>query len=310
MTEIAATKTMTVGLDKIRPNPDQPRKLFDQAALQELADSIRELGLLQPPVVRPDGDGGYVLVMGERRWRACQTIDGLSKIKVIVSAEPDHGRAFLQAIAENVNRADMTLMEEARAYQTCRANGLDVEEIGQKLGKRPEHIRARLDLLNLVPDVQDLVEQKIVRADLAWYIARLDSTSNQQHLAGRYVRGDFPTETDAVEYARALRARELQPPMFGDAAEDEPAAVEQRQRVRRTVLTQLDAVARLADVLGQLADADPAELASALGGKTGVYQERLAAVAKLASRARGTMTKARALERLAGTADEAQEGAV
>lgn len=120
-----------VALDRISPNPNQPRKVFDPALLEELAASIHEHGLLQPIVVRPLG-GGYGIVTGERRFRAAG-LAGLREIAVIVRALTDE-QALVAALAENVQRADLSFAEEATALDALRAMGYSDRRIARELG--------------------------------------------------------------------------------------------------------------------------------------------------------------------------------
>ena len=119
------------------PNPAQPRKRFDQAGLDELEASIRERGIMQPLVVRPSGDG-YMITMGERRFRAA-LLAGLEEVPVIVRDVSDE-QAFLDALIENLQRANLTDEEEAEAYRELLARGYGVREIAAKLGIAPSKI--------------------------------------------------------------------------------------------------------------------------------------------------------------------------
>ncbi|MDX6220066.1 MAG: ParB family transcriptional regulator, chromosome partitioning protein, partial [Frankiales bacterium] len=129
-------------LDAIVPNHAQPRQVFDEEALQELEDSIREVGLLQPIVVRPldgaDGAARYELIMGERRWRASQRV-GLALIPAIVRETPDTDM-LRDALLENLHRSQLNPLEEAAAYQQLLADfGATHEELAQRIGRsRPQ----------------------------------------------------------------------------------------------------------------------------------------------------------------------------
>ncbi len=120
-----------VALSRIAPNPGQPRKHFDPHALDELAASVRERGIMQPLVVRPSG-GGYTIVMGERRYRAALLV-GLEEVPVVVRDVGDD-QAYLDALIENLQREDLTDAEEAEAYRGLVARGLSVRKIAESLG--------------------------------------------------------------------------------------------------------------------------------------------------------------------------------
>lgn len=126
-----------VATARVQPNPAQPRKQFDRAGLEELAASIRERGIMQPLVVRPS-DEGYMITMGERRYRAALLV-GLDEVPVVVRDVSDE-QAYLDALIENLQRANLTDEEEAEAYRGLRAQGLSVREIAEKLGIAPSKV--------------------------------------------------------------------------------------------------------------------------------------------------------------------------
>jgi ParB family chromosome partitioning protein len=145
----------TLPIDAIHPNPYQPRKHFDPEALAELADSIRLVGVLQPVLVRPAGDG-YELVAGERRWRAAQDA-GLTELPALVR-ETDDQAALAQAVVENVQRADLNPIEEAAAYQQLIAEfGLTQDAVAERVGRSRSAVANTLRLLQLSAGLQRLV---------------------------------------------------------------------------------------------------------------------------------------------------------
>ncbi|MBK9119239.1 MAG: ParB/RepB/Spo0J family partition protein [Phycisphaerales bacterium] len=141
-----------IPLDTIRPNPKQPRTLFDDQALAELAASVRQSGVLQPVLVRPVGDDQFELVAGERRWRAAR-LAGLMTIPAIVRSLDD--RAALEiALVENLQREDLGPLERATAYQNyLHTFGGTVEELAQRLGESRANVSNYLRLLKLSPEV-------------------------------------------------------------------------------------------------------------------------------------------------------------
>jgi len=144
-------------VDKIRPGPLNPRQSFSPAELEELANSIREKGLVQPLVVRPASDGRhYEIVAGERRWRAAQ-MAGLHQLPVLIRALSDQ-EALELAIIENVQRTDLNAIEEAGGYQELIGRfGYTQDELSQIIGKSRSHLANMLRLLKLPDDVQALV---------------------------------------------------------------------------------------------------------------------------------------------------------
>ncbi|WP_448582583.1 ParB/RepB/Spo0J family partition protein [Thermaurantiacus sp.] len=148
--------TSTVAIDLIDPNPRQPRQDFDDTKLDELAQSIRERGILQPLLLRPAASGRYEIVAGERRWRAAQRA-GLHDVPAIVRAFDD-AATFEAAIIENVQRADLNPLEEADAYNRLAAEfGHTQETIARLTGKARSHIANLLRLLDLPRNAQAAV---------------------------------------------------------------------------------------------------------------------------------------------------------
>lgn len=147
----------TLPIEQVRPNPNQPRRSFNAQDLDDLAASIREKGILQPLIVRPDGAGGYEIVAGERRWRAAQKAQ-LHQVPVLIR-ELDDTEVLEIAIIENIQRADLNGVEEAAGYrQLMDKFGHTQEKLAEALGKSRSHIANLLRLLSLPEDVQSLVK--------------------------------------------------------------------------------------------------------------------------------------------------------
>ena len=154
----ADRREVSLPIDRLHPNPDQPRRAFDPQALEDLAASISEKGVIQPLIVRkdPNRDGHYEIVAGERRWRASQ-VAGLHQVPVIVRDFSD-SEVLEVAIIENIQRADLNAIDEAAAYrQLMDRFGHTQEQIATGLGKSRSHIANFLRLLTLPSDVQALV---------------------------------------------------------------------------------------------------------------------------------------------------------
>ncbi len=175
-----------VAVGSITPNPRQPRQTFDEDALEELAASITEVGLLQPVVVRKLGGGSYELVMGERRWRASQRA-GLEYIPAIVRETPDTDM-LRDALLENLHRQQLDPLEEAAAYQQLLDDfGATHEQLAQKVGRSRPHISNTLRLLNLPPVVQKRLAAGVISAGHARALLSLDDPLEQERLAQRIV---------------------------------------------------------------------------------------------------------------------------
>lgn len=147
-------------LDLIEPNRKQPRKYFDETALEELAASLKTYGMIQPIVVKKNGDY-YEIIAGERRWRAAK-IAGLVKVPVVIK-KWEEGEAFEAALVENLQREDLNPMEEAESYQRLQEEfGLSQEKIAEKVGKSRSAVTNSLRLLQLDPRVRNfVVENKL-----------------------------------------------------------------------------------------------------------------------------------------------------
>ena len=184
--QVAGAYFEEVAVGSITPNPRQPRLAFDEDALEELAASITEVGLLQPVVVRKLGGGNYELVMGERRWRASQRA-GLEYIPAIVRETPDTDM-LRDAMLENLHRQQLDPLEEAAAYQQLLDDfGATHEQLAQKIGRSRPHISNTLRLLNLPPVVQKRLAAGVISAGHARALLSLDDPREQERLAQRIV---------------------------------------------------------------------------------------------------------------------------
>jgi ParB family transcriptional regulator, chromosome partitioning protein len=175
-----------IAIAAVTPNPRQPRQVFDDDALDELAASVREVGLLQPVVVRKVMPGHFELIMGERRWRACQRA-GLDHVPAIVREAPDDD-LLRDALIENLHREQLNPLEEAAAYQQLLDDfGATHEELAGKVGRSRPHISNTLRLLSLPPAVQKRVAAGVLSAGHARALLALDDRQAQEHLAYRIV---------------------------------------------------------------------------------------------------------------------------
>lgn len=185
----AAQAVTTLPLQRIEPNPNQPRKRFDEVELQALADSITQHGLLQPLAVRDMGNGYYQIIAGERRWRACR-LAGLSEVPVTV-VEADDRTVMELALVENLQREDLNPMEEAEGYRVLLEEyGLTQEQAAQQVGKSRSAVANALRLLTLSDEVRALVENGELtaghaRALLTLPNGRLQKAAAQKILALR-----------------------------------------------------------------------------------------------------------------------------
>lgn len=183
-TEVATQNE--VAITSISPNPRQPRTVFDEDALNELIASIKEIGILQPPVVRRVGNDRYELIMGERRFRAAKAA-GLTKIPVIIRQTPDN-ELLREALIENIHRSQLNPLEEAAAYAGLLSDfGCTHDELAAKLGRSRPLISNMLRLLNLPATVQRKVAAGVISAGHARALLGLNDEKEIEKLANRIV---------------------------------------------------------------------------------------------------------------------------
>ena len=176
--DVTSEPALEIPLDQVRPNPRQPRKLFDPVALAELTESIRASGVIQPIVVRRDGDG-YELIAGERRWRAAQEA-GLDRIPAVVRDATD-AQSLEIALVENLLREDLNPIESAEGYRNLIADfGWTQEQLGQRIGKDRSSIANALRLLRLPALIQE--DLRSGRLTMGHALSLLSLTSEEEQL--------------------------------------------------------------------------------------------------------------------------------
>lgn len=241
----ARSGALVVALSEITPNPRQPREHFDAIALQELADSIREVGLLQPPIVRRKTTGGYELIMGERRFRASK-LAGLREIPVIVRDTSD-AELLREALIENIHRSELNALEEAAAYgELLEDLGVTHDELAAKIGKSRAAITNTMRLLHLPLPVQKRLISGQISPGHARALLGLKSESEMERIAERITRENLSVR--AVEEIVALsQGREISPKKkskgstsaveFQELAERLEERLETRVRIDKTKIT-------------------------------------------------------------------------
>jgi ParB family chromosome partitioning protein len=223
-----------VEIARIRPNPNQPRIQFDEEALDELADSIRERGVLQPILLRPDGDD-YLIIAGERRWRAAQRAR-LHAIPAIVR-EIDESTTAELALIENIQRLDLNPLEEAEGYrQLIQRHGHTQDDVGKIVHKSRSHVANLLRLL----DLPEFVKQSLLQGDISMGHARAVATAPDPDELTREIIAKGLSVRQAEE-----RARRVKPGAGYDIARASA------RNAAKTVDADLDALERqLGDILG------------------------------------------------------------
>jgi ParB family chromosome partitioning protein len=179
-----------IDIDRILPNSHQPRKNFDEDALNELADSIREHGVVQPVVVRPLDDGFFQLIAGERRWRASQRA-GLYRIPAVVREAGEHAALEL-ALIENLQREDLNPIEEAQAYERLISDfGLTQEDVSRRVGKNRATIANMLRLLRLPAEVQQWLRENRLSTGHAKALLSLSDSNAILESARKIIQGNY-----------------------------------------------------------------------------------------------------------------------
>jgi ParB family chromosome partitioning protein len=188
--DFEADQLREIEIDRILPNSLQPRKKFDETALDELANSIREHGVVQPVIVRPLEEGFFQLIAGERRWRASQRA-GLSRVPAVVRDAGEHAALEL-ALIENLQREDLNPMEEAQAYERLIVDfGMTQEEVARRVGKNRATIANMLRLLRLPPEVQQWLRENRLSTGHAKALLSLSDLDAILNSAKKIIQGDY-----------------------------------------------------------------------------------------------------------------------
>ena len=197
----------SLAVDRLKPNRFQPRSDFNEAGLEGLADSVRAQGVVQPIVVTPDGAGQFIIVAGERRWRAARKA-GLEEVPVVVREIHDDRQILELALVENLQRSDLNPIEEAEAYRTLHESfGLTQELIGDRMGKGRSTITNALRLLALPDEIQDMLRDGRLRAGQARPLLALADEAIQLRLARRAVREGWSARRMEQRVSGAGRSR-------------------------------------------------------------------------------------------------------
>jgi len=177
---------VNIPVDEIQPNAYQPRKNFSEESLDELTNSIKSYGVLQPIVVRRRGRSGYEIIAGERRWRACKRA-GLKEIPAIIKDAKDVDSAIL-ALIENIQREDLNFIEEAEGYrQLIQECGVTQEQLAMKLGKSQSTIANKMRILKLPPEIIKIISQEKLSERHARALLKLPDEELQKQVLKRII---------------------------------------------------------------------------------------------------------------------------
>jgi ParB family chromosome partitioning protein len=209
-----------IPVDRIESNPNQPRMIFDEEALHELAGSIREHGVLQPILVRPLGDNRYQLIAGERRWRATREA-GIATIPALVE-EIDDDTALEISIIENLQREDLSPLEEATMYdRMIHEHGYSIRKLAEKLGKDKGYLENRLRLADAPEEIRQLVSLRKDTLSHAYELLKVDDPKKRRKLAAQVAAGELSLVKlrERIEGRRGRSAEIDQPgsPAIADA---------------------------------------------------------------------------------------------
>ena len=212
------SELLNVPLSKVEPRREQPRERFDEQALQDLADSIAQYGLIQPITVRRLDSGYYQIIAGERRWRAAR-LAGLSEVPVRV-IEADDRRTAELALVENLQRQDLNPMEEARGYLSLMQDyGLTQEEAARSVGRARPAVANALRLLTLSPELRELVETGLLSAGHARALIPLNNDPRQLDAANEVIARELSVRKTEQLAARLQKEPKPEP-------EKDPLAVD------------------------------------------------------------------------------------
>ncbi len=189
-TVVRPASVRNVPVDKVSPNPNQPRLAMDKAGLEDLTSSVREHGVLQPILVRPQPNGHYQLIAGERRWRAAQGA-GLETIPALIE-EIDDETALEIAVIENLQREDLSPLDEATIYdKMIREHGYSIRKLAQKLGKDKGYLENRLRLADAPDEIKSLVSVRKDTLSHAYELLKVTDPKKRRQLADMVARGEL-----------------------------------------------------------------------------------------------------------------------
>lgn len=237
-----------IAIDLIRPGEQQPRTSFDEAKLQELAQSIRASGIIQPLLVRRRG-GLYELVAGERRWRAAQ-LAGLTHVPAIIREIPDENLLEL-ALIENIQRQELNAIEEANAYKRLiESLGLTQEEVASRVGRDRTFITNYLRILKLPTEIQSLLEQEKLTFGHARALLGIANPHLQRRIAQRIYKNNWSVRETESRIRNLGGRRQATPPPQSKPADPNVRAAE--AKLRRRLGTQVRIVSAKAGAAGRI----------------------------------------------------------
>lgn len=226
---------LSVPLDRLTPNRYQPRSDFADAALEELAESIRQQGIVQPIIVTEKGAEGFSIVAGERRWRAARRA-GLSQVPVVVRELENEHQQLEMALVENLQRTDLNPVEEAQAYRSLQGRfGFSQEDIGHKVGKSRASVSHILRLLSLPPEILEMLRDRRLSAGQARPLLALENPDERLELAETAIReGLSARQIEAIVRGEKKRHRPKR------ASKQDPDTMAAAERLTQKLQTKVE----------------------------------------------------------------------
>ncbi len=226
---------LSVSLDQLTPNRYQPRSDFAENALEELAESIRQQGIVQPIVVTESGAGGFSIVAGERRWRAARRA-GLLEVPIVIRELESEHQQLEMALVENLQRSDLNPVEEAEAYRSLQSGfGFSQEVIGHKVGKSRASVSHILRLLSLPSEILEMLRDRRLTAGQARPLLALENPNERLQLAERAIR-----EGLSARQIEAIVRGEKKPRKSKPAPKQDPDTAAAAERLTKELQTRVE----------------------------------------------------------------------
>lgn len=236
---ISEETVQKIPVSSIKPNRRQPRRDFDDNALAELAQSIKEHGLLQPINVFQNEDGGYEIIAGERRWRACRTA-GLKEIEAIVKRDLTEQQKFGLTLIENIQREDLNAIETALAYRHLMDDfSISQTEIGKKLGKSKSAVSNTLRLLELDEEMQKAIQGGLLHEGHARALLSIPDRDKRKEAYHKILTDKFSVR-DVEDFARGFHARRPRVKTAAAARHKSPEVLDIESRLEKHLGTKVE----------------------------------------------------------------------
>ena len=266
------TNVVNLRWDDIQPDPEQPRKHFDETGLLQLAESLKSNGLLQPIIVRPDPTSHpkakrYIIIAGERRWRAASILQWDTIPAIVLRSIEPRDAAKLQLL-ENIVRQDLNPVEEAQAFKKMLDQGYSLQELAETVGLAANQISWRVQMLDARPDVLDLVATGHVKPSIAHELSKL--SPNGQGRALRIITSEKLSYNEVLAVSQKIYGEEHQVEMF-----PETRISPEEQRAAHNFADAFRIIGSVLTRLHQIEEKQPGLMAQALATEAGVVEAQV-----------------------------------